>query len=128
MKYYERFVKVSYMEGYPEGVLHIDLQYIPEGFSVTESLFEGTNGYVQYQNSMGEQVTLYYYTEKQISYVDKEHYMISRISFGDTQGEFWEAIDTSFNNMLFWDTQNAFYVLESNLDKKEMIKMAENVE
>lgn len=124
---YDRYITLIHTSDLPQGKPFVEVEYIPEGFSIIDSSADGISNYIIYQNSSGDLIELNYDTQKYTSLIDNEHYSILHVKINNVEGTFFESQDNRFMNILIWDTTNNYFKLKSTLGMNEMIKIAENL-
>lgn len=124
---YDRYIRYSYTSDLSLEDAPISLGYVPEGYFIAESSFNGIDNYVSYQNSYGDFIIAEFDVQKFAILVDNEHYSTSEELICNNKGTFFESGDSVFLNILIWTTENGYFQLRSALEKKEMIKIAENL-
>lgn len=103
-----------------------EMGYIPEGYYETEQAVTDLNSSIIYQNDKGDQIIIQRFSK--ISYnLDNEHYTITDITVNGADGNYFSASDNNFDNMLMWHTDNGYYLIQSGLDKDELIKISESI-
>ena len=124
---YDRYIRYSYTSDLSLEDAPISLGYVPEGYFIAESSFNGIDNYVSYQNSYGDYIKLNYKTTKNAFFIDNEHYLVYEVNIGNDKGTFFESLDDRFLNILIWSAENDYFQLKSALEMEEMIKIAENI-
>ena len=124
---YDRYIRYSYTSDLSLENAPISLGYVPEGYSIAEISFNGIDNYVSYQNAYGDFIIVEFDVQKFAILVDNEHYSTSEELICNNKGTFFESGDSDFLNILIWTTENGYFQLRSALEKKEMIKIAENI-
>lgn len=124
---YDRYIRYSYTSDLSLENAPISLGYVPEGYSIAEISFNGIDNYVSYQNAYGDFIIVEFDVQKFAILVDNERYSTSEELICNNKGTFFESGDSDFLNILIWTTENGYFQLRSALEKKEMIKIAENI-
>lgn len=120
----EKYVQFDYTA--TERREHVQVNYIPDGYYETERVETDLDFSFIYQNSQGDQITIYYATEVS-SNIDNEHYRITDITVNGTTGKYFAATDNRFQNVFVWYADNGYFLIEANLDQNELMKIAENI-
>lgn len=124
---YERYIRYSYTSDLSLEDSLVSFGYVPTGYSIVEASFSGIDNYVIYQNIYEDSIILEFDVQKFNVLIDNEHYSISEELICNNKGTFFESNDSDFLNILIWNTPNGYFQLQSSLDRKEMIKIAENI-
>lgn len=124
---YEKYIRFDYEPTSNNETVPFELGFLPEGFHMTQTSSNDRETYVKFENGNGETIQLTCYFQNRTVQIDNEHYLISDISIGDYAGTFFDAQNSTYDNCIVWDTENAYYILQSSLDKDIMTKIAENI-
>ena len=124
----ETNTEIRYKENEPESTSYssdkIDINYIPEGFSLANNITTDKTFYLEFKNS---EKVFSIRTNRNTSYItnfDSENANVKKVNLNDTFGYF-----TSENtkNSLLWNIDEISFVLYGDITEKEMIKIAENI-
>lgn len=124
----EKYIEFSFTKDSAETITVITLDYIPDGFQLTETHSTELRYYVTYSNSEGDIICLQTSNKKHIYQIDTEHYDLCELKLDRTIGYFFKSKDSSFENYLYWNIDENYYILQTTLtDESEIKKIAENV-
>lgn len=123
---YEKYIQFSYSNLDTE-CSPVNLNYIPDGFSLTEETSTELKYYVEYSNEQGDIISLQATAKKHLLHMDNEHYIIREVQINDITGQYFESTDSRFKNYLCWSTIDNHYVLKSSLTEDDLIKIAKNI-
>ncbi len=127
LEFYNKFVKISSKEdlsGKEDVVQSIDL---PQGFYLVDSFSTESNTYHYYQNNNNDTIEIFRFNKKNVSTFDNEHYVIDSYMLDGNEFVFYESTDVNFSNILYWHTNSWYFEIHSNLNKKEMEKIAKSL-
>lgn len=122
----EKYVQFDYHSVKDKYNYKLNLNYIPDGYYETERSETETDCSLIYKNSIGDYIAIYYAIETSNN-IDNEHYIITDITINGNHGKYFSSTDSRFNNVLTWYTDKGYFLIESSLDKDELIKIAKNI-
>lgn len=125
---YEKYIQFSFTNDIAETTVPVTLGYIPDGFQLTEIHSTKLRYYVTYSNSSGDIIQLQTSTKKHIYQIDTEHYDLLELQTDTISGQFFKSKDPRFENYLYWNINENYYILKTSLaDEKEIRKIMENI-
>lgn len=98
-------------------------EYIADGYSLDRVQEFGENKIMFYQNSQGEEIQFSQSPNNNNFQVDTENAETTEIMINDRKGI---LVDKNGLITLFWYNTDVAFYLSGNIDKEEMIKMAES--
>lgn len=102
----------------------IQVKYIPEGFVLKETNIGKKMLVYNYSNSNEQRITILLSYEESRSYLDTEDAAIEEFQFKGTTAYIWKADEITY---LIWHQDGIKCQVSGNVDKKETIKIAENI-
>lgn len=124
----DKYIQFSFTNDIAETTEPIILNYIPDGFRLTETHSTKLRYYVTYSNSDGDIIRLQTSSKKHIYQVDVEHYDLYELELDNATGQFFKSKDKRFENYLYWNINESYYILQTTLtDENEIRKIVENV-
>lgn len=124
----DKYIQFSFTNDIAETTEPIILNYIPDGFRLTETHSTKLRYYVTYSNSNGDIIRLQTSSKKHIYQVDVEHYDLYELELDNATGQFFKSKDKRFENYLYWNINESYYILQTTLtDENEIRKIVENV-
>lgn len=99
--------------------------YVPEGYEVEERTFTGMSLVISYKNAAGNQI--YYDQSKVVAgelILDTED---AKIIYIDVKEKELMIIEKGERYMIFWVDERNYYLLIAEIEKKELLKMAESI-
>lgn len=124
---FEKYILFQHETDLDDEPLPVKLEYIPEGFSLSEETLSHSGYDAVYFNSQGDMLFFESTPYKHTSQADNEHYNVYEVKIGHYIGQFFASTDNHFPNILYWQSEKEYYCLEAPLTEDEMIKIAENV-
>ena len=101
-----------------------DMNYIPEGFSLSNNITTDKTVYLEFKNLENEFSIRTNRNQKYITNFDSENANVKKVTLNDTYGYFTRE---NSKNSLLWNTNAMSFVLYGDIAEKEMIKIAENI-
>lgn len=102
----------------------IQVKYIPEGFVLKETNIGKKMLVYNYSNSNEQRITILLSYGESRSYLDTEDAAIEEFQFKGTTAYIWKADEITY---LIWHQDGIKCQVSGNVDKKETIKIAENI-
>ncbi len=104
-------------------------KYIPEGFYQYDVAKSGSTITIKYINN--EKIKIYFdqklLSSSGIAAIDSENKNYTEISIGETKAYLFEAKSEDDNTFIIWKNETTSFNLFSNINKDELIKMAESI-
>jgi len=123
--FYEKYLKIEFGADNGEQIGEFYAGYIPDGFVRTDVFESKLKNTYQYENdSLIFTINYYYSTEKTLVF-DSEQGMPHPIRING-QEAFWIEYDNQACSVA-WKIDNCVFVVEGNISRNEMIKIAENL-
>jgi len=103
-------------------------KYIPDGFDI-ENIFSDENSRTfVYSNKVNKMIVLsIFFAETSSVFVDHERNISFPVRINNNEAYFFESNFEDEKNVLIWQDDNIAFNLSANLDKEQMIMIAENV-
>lgn len=103
------------------------LEYVPEGYYLSEGLYSSIDVTLFYTNKTNEITFEYAIADGLISYYDNEHNSYEILNLNGIEYQYYESNDIDFNNKLIWYEDGYVFSIYAHLSKEELVKIAENV-
>lgn len=120
----EKYIRFEYSSTQKKKT--INPTYIPDGYSEVERAETDTDCMLIFQNSEDERLSIFYFTESDV-HLDNEHYSITEITVNGQKGSYFASTDSRYVNILIWYEDEGYFLIESSLEKDELIKIANNI-
>lgn len=104
----------------------LSMDYIPEGFRLMRSEYDEDTIILEYENDAGNIVAAACYLHGHAVQMDNEGHRISDVKINGIPGKFFESQKEGMRSYILWNTGTECFCLSSDLDFKEMKKIAEN--
>jgi hypothetical protein len=108
----------------PVELTSIQVNYIPEGFLLEETNIGKKMLVYNYSNSNEQRITILLSYGESRSYLDTEDAVIEEIDFKGSQAYIWQADEITY---MIWHQNGVKCQVSGNVDKREIIKIAENI-
>lgn len=126
VRIYERYIEFD-ASGSEVSVQPIQLNYVPEGYSLDGIEYFKLYTICTYTNDNQDIITFSYGDSPIISQVDNENYNILSININGSDGKLFISNNELFPNTLIWYNDLGYFELISVLDEAEMKKMAQSI-
>jgi hypothetical protein len=125
---YEKYIQFDFTpDNNTETQGELELNYLPQGYSLSESSVNEYKTLLKYENNLGDIIELRYYSQNVSMYIDNEHYIVSDVKVNGYAGKFFASQDAEFENYVTWYNEQGYFCLSSTLQEETMIKIAENI-
>lgn len=108
---------------------NIRLGYIPDGYEIRMAFYSTYDMYLTYESTNGETMEFDYgLAENSSITIDNERHKYYELKYGDVTYYFYEAIDPEADsNILLWYLDGYVFSIDAQLNKNELVKIAENI-
>lgn len=125
LQVYDEFVDVNMGQNNSAQAM-LNISFIPEGYKEIGRAESTLKGFVEYENTLGEVLTLRYTNGYANLKMDNEHYIIEDNKLSVGNGTLFIARDSKFPNILFWKADTYNFTLQAFLPEDELIKISKN--
>ena len=105
----------------------IRLEYVPDGYCLSEGLYSSFNVTLFYTNNTDEITFEYAIANGLVSYYDNEHNSYETINLNGIEYQYYESSDVDFDNKLIWYENGYMFGIYAHFPKEELVKIAENL-
>ena len=126
MRIYDQFISISYNKDLSAKEEIHDNLYLPAGYSLVDSYTTDTMEFCYYESD-SDSIEIYRSSQANAATFDNEHYKIQTYTLGKTEFTYYESMDEDFTNILSWHSDAWYYEIHSNLNKKELERIAKSM-
>lgn len=126
--FYEKYVEILVHPRPSDLSLTVSVGYLPSGYHLADTISQDGLISLTYQDESGGRILIQYNRLYLVQQADAEHYTVEDIQVHSCDGKFFLSQDPGFSNMLLWYSENGTYTILADLEKAELLKIAENIQ